>query len=67
MKSRITAKVIVMVMCAFILAGSVALYSGIFTDVGKRCEEYCDGKYDKPGQYELRFACIHGCIFGASL
>jgi hypothetical protein len=66
MKSSISAKVIVMVLCAFILVGSVVLYSGIFVDAHDKCDKFCAEKYPSPNM-ELYFACFNGCLFGVSI
>lgn len=65
MKSKISAKLIVMVMCAFILIGSIGLYAGLFDGVWDKCDRYCSREYDGGDKTSLYMACMNGCLFGA--
>lgn len=67
MKIKLSSKLIVMVLCAFILVGSAVLYAGPFTDIDDDCHSYCSKKYDRQYSLELYFACYNGCVFGADL
>lgn len=65
MKIKLSLKLIVMVLCAFILAGTIGLYAGFITDHGEACDKYCKEKYGDPEQLPEWGACYAGCLFGS--
>jgi len=65
-KSLISAKVIVMVLCAIILVGTIGLYAADpVQSVEEKCDKYCEKL--SGGKKELYDACYDGCMFGAEL
>lgn len=64
MKRLLSSKVLIMVLCVFVLVGSVALYSASNEEIIDKCNEFCDDQFD---EVKMWMACIAGCLYGASL
>lgn len=67
MKLRIFSRLIVMVLCAAILVGTIGLYAASDTEIEKKCNKYCSELYPYPDEKHLHAACVDGCIYGANL
>lgn len=67
MRTKIFSRLIVMVLCVVILAGSIGLYAAATEDQEKACKKYCSKHYGEPHQKKLYEACYDGCIYGVDL
>jgi hypothetical protein len=66
MKVKLTSSIILMVLCALILVGTIGLYAADPAESAEtKCAKYCERHYKK--QSALYVACYDGCIFGAEL